>query len=482
MNKKVMYILLSVIGILVISLSLFQIQAIRDTFPTLSPFFPDYAPQVEVSVTLLTANSPPIILGLNSSIFVCEDEILDYWFNISDPDGDAMDVSLFPTNPFYISPSSGVGDQSINLWSVPLSKAHANGSQGGWRVFENRRIEVTDNYNTTCCSDTKYTNITVIEINHAPIIQQINNTAIYTTGPNTLFYLQVLVTDEEDTDPLNLGYNFTLFNPAGDVSDLFNMSSNLIINFTADTSTPLGNYNVSICFTDRGLLNPHQNLTLECNVTESSLTSCLSFILVVADVSVPPVIPPSGGGGGGGGTRSCVEDWFCTDWGICKNATEKLEEGILSGDEYREILEGCNAILLFDQSCGMQSQQCFDLNNCNTTFNKPNIIQSCYYTEDPRCDDGIKNCHSGGCELLIDCGGPCAPCPTCSDNLQNQGEEGVDCGGPCPVQCKIAKPMPRWMKYILLIIGIILVILAIIIGWRIYISKKMVENPVGNIN
>ena len=49
----------------------------------------------------------------------------------------------------------------------------------------------------------------------------------------------------------------------------------------------------------------------------------------------------------------------------------------------------------------------------------------------PSCFDGIKNCHSGGCEEGIDCGGPCKPCPSCTDGIQNQGEEGIDCGGPC---------------------------------------------------
>jgi len=31
----------------------------------------------------------------------------------------------------------------------------------------------------------------------------------------------------------------------------------------------------------------------------------------------------------------------------------------------------------------------------------------------------------------VDCGGPCKPCPSCTDGIQNQGEEGIDCGGPC---------------------------------------------------
>jgi len=54
----------------------------------------------------------------------------------------------------------------------------------------------------------------------------------------------------------------------------------------------------------------------------------------------------------------------------------------------------------------------------------PNRTKTCY--------DGIRNCHHGSCESGIDCGGPCLPCPSCFDGIQNQGEEGVDCGGPCP--------------------------------------------------
>lgn len=46
----------------------------------------------------------------------------------------------------------------------------------------------------------------------------------------------------------------------------------------------------------------------------------------------------------------------------------------------------------------------------------------------PTCNDGIQNQGEEG----IDCGGPCAPCETCFDGIQNQGEEGIDCGGPCP--------------------------------------------------
>ncbi|MEA1924373.1 MAG: NosD domain-containing protein, partial [Candidatus Altiarchaeota archaeon] len=52
-------------------------------------------------------------------------------------------------------------------------------------------------------------------------------------------------------------------------------------------------------------------------------------------------------------------------------------------------------------------------------------------TREGSCFDGLLNCHHGSCEEDTDCGGPCTPCVSCSDGIQNQGEEGVDCGGPC---------------------------------------------------
>ena len=50
----------------------------------------------------------------------------------------------------------------------------------------------------------------------------------------------------------------------------------------------------------------------------------------------------------------------------------------------------------------------------------------------PDCSDGIKNQDETG----VDCGGKiCAACPSCTDRIQNQGEGGVDCGGPCSALC-----------------------------------------------
>ena len=90
-------------------------------------------------------------------------------------------------------------------------------------------------------------------------------------------------------------------------------------------------------------------------------------------------------------------------------------------------------------------------------------MQVCYFTEDPSCADGITNCHGGGCELLVDCGGPCAPCATCSDGKKNQGESGIDCGGPCPYLCAEEQPLKTSMFVILSLLAVSLIAVAFII-------------------
>ena len=50
---------------------------------------------------------------------------------------------------------------------------------------------------------------------------------------------------------------------------------------------------------------------------------------------------------------------------------------------------------------------------------------------------------------------------TCTDKIQNQGEEGIDCGGPCPYACE--KPKSKSSLWIWLTIGGIIILTIIII-------------------
>ncbi len=58
------------------------------------------------------------------------------------------------------------------------------------------------------------------------------------------------------------------------------------------------------------------------------------------------------------------------------------------------------------------------------------LLISCSKTIDNTgtCSDGIQNQGEQG----VDCGGPCGNiCASCGDGIMNQGETAVDCGGPC---------------------------------------------------
>ncbi|MDP2947024.1 MAG: hypothetical protein Q8N88_02830, partial [Nanoarchaeota archaeon] len=174
-------------------------------------------------------------------------------------------------------------------------------------------------------------------------------------------------------------------------------------------------------------------------------------------------------GGGGGGGKYCFEKWVCDDWELCQNLKRSFDIKMISENDYYDSNEICAQEKYDEKSCGFQLRNCADLENCSNQIfrvKKPVEYQICYFTENPDCQDGIKNCHDDGCELLVDCGGPCGVCPTCSDKIQNQGEFGIDCGGPCPYSCEKEIPLLfNWM-FLLLILLLILTLMFILLKLR----------------
>jgi len=526
---------------------------------------------VSASVTFYVSvpNVMPFIESLASEIFVCEGNSTSSYFNVTDFNReDTLEPSIspgFPGAPFFVYPTSDKAGTNVSFEVVSgrLNKAYV-GVNNGWRVYE-EIVSVEDNYNDSCCSDSENTNITVIELNNAPIIEDVGvkTREVWTRGENTTFYKQAQVTDAEsgNQDSGNLTFNITILNSTGSVINLFNISSNGIMNFTANSSY-IGVYNITLCAGDKGLINPHPNITDFCGQTGGNTSSCESFSLTVTNQSRAPTItsyyplnlsssisgsayfnitkydpdgtipdaywyingvfqekdsgssvdefthdfcgvsggsivrvvitddaekglndsiqwnltvgyvacpyaPPGGGEGrGGGAAAGCSEKLVCAGWDVCQNLKISLEKVILSGDSYRNVKNNCTSKNWDENFCGFQIRSCFDINNCSTA-NKTSEVQVCYYTEKPNCYDSIKNCHDGACEVLMDCGGPCLPCPTCSDKIQNQGEAGVDCGGPCPWYCPREKPMPiKKIGYFVLIPLIIIILLLIIIFFK----------------
>ncbi|MFH1787572.1 MAG: hypothetical protein ABH811_02170 [archaeon] len=501
-------------------------------------------------------NSAPFFGPINSSISVCEDSSLSYYFNVTDVDEEVLQLVLTPTNPFYLDTiftSASVQRTKVELFSGTIRDSVAREGDEGWKIYD-EKIEVTDQV----YSDTAYTNITAIRINDAPVVSTIGVQTVYTRGDDSTFYKQVDVTDEEDgdQDAGNLGFNISFLNSA----KLFNISDEGIMNFSPIESQ-VGVYNITVCVNDTGINNPHENISI-CGQDGGVITTCKNFSLTVTNENRAPTItdynpadltlnesgtdslnfnitkydpdgtipdaywyvggvfkeydsgsfvdtftynfgcgvsgnkvvkaeitdgllndsiewtvsvnlvecevPSSGGGGGGGGggvIPSCKEKWACMGWSVCQNVDESLKEGLLSGEDYRKMIGECASNHWSGSLCGVQTRICFDSNFCNTTYFKPFEFQGCAYTEAPSCNDGIKNCHDNACELLIDCGGPCPACPSCSDKIQNQGEEEIDCGGPCPWRCEVEvafyKKISIWYIFLLLLILLILIILII---------------------
>lgn len=495
-------------------------------------------------------NSAPIIEHINESILVCEGDWLSYQFNISDVDEDRIYTGISPQNPFYVLPILAQGPNiTAEIYSGILEKKHI-----GEKTYV---VSASDGEYV----DTKNTNISVIEINHAPDLENIGVQTVYTQGENSTFEYQVNVSDLEDGIE-GLKFNISFL----DGSDLFGINSTGFMNYTPDVSE-IGVYEIIVCVSDSGLTSVHENISF-CGQDGSNMSSCDRFELTITNANRPPVIidysplsldisrsgtstiefeiekydpdgttpdaywyvdgvlkqydsgelidsfsynfgcgvsgvhyvraeitdglenhsitwnvnvelvvcdDASGGGsgGGGGGGPICNPEWICEQWSLCQRADRSFDLGILKSESYREILDYCRLMNLDSVYCGYQIRDCMDINNCLSLKNKPDEIQGCYYTENPSCFDGIKNCHSGGCELLVDCGGPCKPCPTCSDGIQNQGELGIDCGGPCP-PCPPEIPLIKqpWMLYVLVVIGIGVLIIVIIKLKRIKEYKK----------
>ncbi|MEK6925949.1 MAG: hypothetical protein AABW50_01580 [Nanoarchaeota archaeon] len=245
------------------------------------------------NVTVASLNTPPAIGSINDSLYVCENEILDYEFNVTDIDGDVLIGSINPENPFFVFwiRQPAVSVTTFAIVSSSISKVIIGGVNSGNKTYV-ENVSVKDDFSSSCCFDYKQTNITAIEINNGPLIEDVGVKTVWTSGDNSNFYEVVAVNDTE----YNLGYgtlNFTvsIFNSSGISLNLFNItSSGGVINFTANSSTVLGVYNVTVCVNDTGLSNPFVNISSVCSQTGGSLSACDNFSLTVTSSNRAPNI------------------------------------------------------------------------------------------------------------------------------------------------------------------------------------------------
>lgn len=512
-------------------------------------------------------NSAPAINNLNGQYYACEATSFSAYFNASDIDEDALTIGITPNIPFFVSPTitnGGVMNTSILIFTGTLRKNHLGN--------HSETVDVSDAQYT----DSRLTNISVIEINNAPSINNIGVQTIWTQGDNSTFYKEIVISDIESGSRTSGNFTFNLTFLSG--TEFFNISILGVMNVSPNT-THVGVYNLSVCATDRALQNIHPNISL-CGQTGSNITYCVNFSLTVTNenrapeilnfypnssnftasgtdtlsfnattkdadgtitdnywyvddffkeldsgsltpkfsynfgcgvsglkrvkldvtdgllnatqqwnITITTVACPSGasaggGGGGGAGIVACEPLWGCTNWNNCQSLNspssisgDSANGGVSSGvsglisNVTSFISKGCLAFGFSEEVCGYQPRICTDIKNCSVIVNvtKPSEVQACYYSSVPTCFDRIKNCHDGKCESLIDCGGPCISCATCSDKKRNQGEEGIDCGGPCIKRCPIVPPRVisnKVFQYILIVILITIAIIFIILLWR----------------
>jgi hypothetical protein len=248
-------------------------------------------------------------------------------------------------------------------------------------------------------------------------------------------------------------FNVTTYDPDFTIPDVYWYVDSVQKAYYSGNSTSTFNYAFAC-----DLSGSHEISIL---VTDGLLNDTLAWNVNLIETSCP--LGSSGGGGGGGGS-GCVPQWVCSPWATCQNAKLSLDLGVLTGEDYRLIQYNCEQEGADERFCGFQTKTCTDALECDYLGNKPDEIEYCYYTENPSCSDSIKNCHDGSCEVLVDCGGPCDACSTCTDGIQNQKEEGVDCGGPCPWKCAVEQPFFETKEVTCGFILIVLFLLALIIN------------------
>lgn len=351
------------------------------------------------------------------------------FFNIS-----SLGIINFTANESYLG--SGNSSQTYNLTLCVTDQALASPHQ-------NISLCGQTGTNQTSCQNWS---LTTTAQNRAPVILNYYPALTFSAASTDNLYFNITDVDYDGTIPDTYWYvdnNFAEYD-AGSNVDEFNYG------FGCGAS---GLHTVSVEVTDGSS-----------SCYESSCNDSLQWVVVLTYVACPSLSPSGGGGGGGGGGgATCSEKWSCDPWEICHNAEKGLQNGELSGENYREITERCDSEGFLGEFCGYQFRDCYDANNCSSRINLPDLLQACYFTEEPTCSDGIKNCHEGDCEFLVDCGGPCGACPTCSDGIQNQGEYGVDCGGPCPSQCALETPLQtQRVRVVVIGIGAVAVVILLI--------------------
>jgi len=390
----------------------------------------EYSDSSNVNITVIEINNAPSLnLGVSTAEIWTQGENSSFYkqAQVSDLEDGNQDSGVLSFNISF------AGDKLFDIESNGSMTFTPNSSHLGVhsitvcvtdQALENPHQNISDycqqtGTNRTTCSDFS---LTVTNGNRNSTI--------------TNYYPSVLVYGINSTD--SLVFNITKYDPDGTIPDTSWYVDNSLEETDSNSLVNDFSYNFGC-----GVSGEH---TIKVEITDGLSNDSIQWNLTVESVACSAGRTGGDGGdgsGSGGSSWGCIEKWVCEDWEICESVDKALKKGEITGDNYRIISEKCLGNSFDKQICGFQTRVCYDLTYCNTTYTRPKTLEFCQYTHRPSCDDEIKNCHDGSCELLTDCGGPCEECPTCSDGIKNQGEKGVDCGEPCkPCEEIILKEKP----------------------------------------
>ena len=248
-------------------------------------------------------------------------------------------------------------------------------------------------------------------------------------------------------------------NPDGFCRYIINSSENLIAD---GTYPPKSMFNYTITFWVYDLLNGSYNFTVNCTDLYGKSTQ-VKHIFTVHDI-IPPVILDFDIDEDYNSDRTSARLYLTAktdEKSTCRYDTKDKQyskmEYELTADSAGKKHTTRHSKKYTKDTSGRFYVRCIDLNGVevliaergsysvnireeeddddDSSSSSSSSLSSSSSDKEGSCFDYIENCHDGDCEDGIDCGGPCMPCASCSDNKQNQGETGIDCGGPCP-PCK----------------------------------------------
>jgi len=225
---------------------------------------------------IATANTAPSLSEIDDELFVCENSAMNLEFSARDIDEQELTIDISPKDTFFVRKTFATADSAqAELFSGILTKNHT------LQPYDST-ISVSDGE----LVDSKDVEITVIEVNNPPTIQ--NNTVLDTVSlyHDKIYWKKMKVTDKEDGNEISEDITFTLEFLEG--PKIFDITQRGEIYFVAE-QTEIGFYKMRVCAQDSGLKAPHKRIDLCENAAEKK-SVCQELQLAITSKNTEPTI------------------------------------------------------------------------------------------------------------------------------------------------------------------------------------------------